>query len=315
MQQAAEWFALLSSGNATDADRLRWQSWLAAAPAHQQAWSYVDAVSQDMAQLQKAVNQDVVSDKLIDAHQRISQRRKLLSLAAFIGLGSISWAVWRHTGLQGKVTAWHADHHTATGTIHALTLPDASQVWLNTASAINIDYSAGLRRIELVQGEVLIATAADAVNRPFVVDTLHGRMQALGTRFSVRLLNEQTRLTVFESAVRVHPAQASDSRLVQSGQQVHFNDQTILAAASALPDGDSWANGVLQAHRMTLAELVAELRRYYRGHIGLADEIAHLRVVGSFRLDDVPRSLQVLETVLPVRVQQTLPWWISIEAD
>lgn len=314
MQQAAEWFALLCSGVATDADRQRWQRWRAESALHEQAWCYVDAISQDMAQLQSAVDPDVLSGQLIGAHQRIHRRRALLRVAAFLGVGSVGWATWRHAGLQDMVMAWRADHRTAVGAIQALTLPDASRLWLNTASAINVDYSAGLRRLELVQGEVLIATAADAAGRPFVVDTLHGRMQALGTRFSVRLMGAQTRLTVFESAVKVQPQAATEAIVVRSGEQIEFDGQAVGARLSASLDGDSWARGMLQAHQMTLIELVAELRRYHRGYIGVAQEVAQLRVVGSFKLDDVPRSLQVLETVLPVRVRQTLPGWLSIEA-
>lgn len=74
-------------------------------------------------------------------------------------------------------------------------MPDGTRVWLNTATAFNEDYRADQHRLPLLRGEILIETAADA-RRPFFVDTPHGQMQALGTRFTVRLDERQTLLAV-----------------------------------------------------------------------------------------------------------------------
>lgn len=315
MQQAAQWFAILSSGSATERDRMRWQAWLAASATHQQAWRYVDAVSQDVAQLQASANPEVLSHQMIGVQTRMHRRRTLLGLAALLGLGGISWATWRYAGVQGMLMAWQADYHTSTGVVESIVLPDGGQLWLNTASAVNVDYGIELRRIALLRGELWVATQQDPAERPFVVDTVHGRMQALGTRFSVQLLEGTTQLTVFEGAVQIQPADTGKAQalIVQSGEQAEFDAQRILSHGAALPGSDSWMRGVLQANQLSLADLLVQLRRYYRGHIGLADEVAHLQVVGSFQLDDIPRALQVLEVALPVRVSRTLPWWISID--
>jgi transmembrane sensor len=36
-------------------------------------------------------------------------------------------------------------------------------------------------------------------------------------------------------------------------------------------------------------------------------------VFGSYPLNDVNRALDMLASVLPIRLQRTLPWWISLE--
>jgi len=65
---------------------------------------------------------------------------------------------------------------------------------------------------------------------------------------------------------------------------------------------------------MSLGEVVKELRRYRNGYLGIAPEVAHLRVFGSFPLRDTDNTLSMLASALPIRIQRTLPWWVSIEA-
>lgn len=65
---------------------------------------------------------------------------------------------------------------------------------------------------------------------------------------------------------------------------------------------------------MTLDDVVQELRRYRGGYLGIAPEVAGLRVFGSFPLRDTDDTLTMLASALPIRIQRTLPWWVSIEA-
>ncbi len=64
---------------------------------------------------------------------------------------------------------------------------------------------------------------------------------------------------------------------------------------------------------MTLQELIAELNRYQHGYIHISDEIAQLKVYGSFPLSDPDRVLAMLTRVLPIQVRQVFPGWIKLE--
>ncbi|MDP0978008.1 FecR family protein, partial [Klebsiella pneumoniae] len=68
---------------------------------------------------------------------------------------------------------WTADQHTAIGEQRHLTLPDGTRLLINTDSSLNIAFSEHVRRIELLQGEVMITTAKDPApaHRPFIVQT------------------------------------------------------------------------------------------------------------------------------------------------
>lgn len=313
MQQAAEWYALLKSEEITKSEKARWHAWLNDSPEHRLAWDYVESVSSRFMPIRSTVDPRRTAAGLQNANARLLKRRQvLLGMAGLAGSGLLGLFAWQHTTLPSMVSAWQADYHTATGEIRDIVLADGTRVWLNTASAINQRYSSYERRLELVMGEILIDTASDA-SRPFFVDTPQGRLQALGTRFSVRFDEERTFLAVYEGAVKACN-HTGNHIVLPAGQQIHFSTNAFGKAQQADVARQAWSQGILVAQDIALRDVVEELRRYHSGHIGLAPEVANLRVFGNFSLRDTDKTLDMLANVLPVRIQRTLPWWVSIEA-
>lgn len=312
MEQAAEWYALLACGEATDRDRDRWQAWLDDDAEHLTAWRYVESISSRFDPVRAMPSARRAVDGVRTAHAHALHRRRMLSGLGALACFGVGWAAWRHTALPGVVLAQRSDHRTAIGERRALTLPDGTRVWLNTATALDQDYSATLRRLRLVAGEILVDTAPDA-GRPLVVDTPQGRLTALGTRFLVHEAGEAVLLAVHEGAVQIR-TRAGATTILQAGQRTRYTAAAIDAAAPADPTGEAWTRGMLIANGLSLGEVVEELRRYRRGHIGLAPEVAGLRVSGGVSLDDTDQALALLASVLPIRIHRRFSWWVSIEA-
>lgn len=313
LESAANWFAILRSDQACAADHLAWQAWLKQSDAHARAWSYIEAVSQRFDPLRGTGHQAAVAG-LGAARREGSRRRQVLAgLVGMLGLGIAGGMGWRHSVLPETITAWGADYRTAVGEQREVTLADGSHVWLNTRSALRVDYQADSRLLELSVGEILVQTARDADRRPFYVSTRHGRMQALGTRFSVWHDNMRTRLDVFESKVEIRNV-AGAVRQVSAGESVEFTAHGISAPVPAERSREAWRRGMVVADNIPLQALVEDLARYQHGHISVAPEVAGLIVMGVFPANDVDRAFSMLENTLPIRVRRTLPWWLKVEA-
>ncbi len=315
MQQAADWYALLISGEETANDRARWKAWLVTNPEHRQAWSYVETVSQRvLAPLKDTTDPHLTAENLHSANTRTWRRRHVLtSVAVATSAGALGWMSWR-SSLGPMVLALSADHRTGVGEIREIELPDGTRVWLNTASAFNQHYNTDFRRLRLLAGEFLIDTAADGAKRPFIVETPEGWLRALGTRFTVRREDEQTVLAVYQGAVEVRTAASGDVKTIPSGQQTRFSAQGIRPLTSADQSSAAWSRGDLVALDTPLIEVVEELRRYTRQHIGVDPSFAQQRVFGSFPLHDVNTTLNLLADAANLRVRRTLPWWVTLEA-
>nr|WED67982.1 FecR domain-containing protein [Pectobacterium colocasium] len=310
LQQASQWYAQLCDREPGDEHYHHWQRWMDESEEHRHAWEFVLTVSQRFQPL-RGDGQQPALDTLL--HKPASMtRRRALKLAALLSTGTLlSWLTYRHTPLKDSLLAMTANHHSAVGEIKSLTLPDNTRLWLNTASAIDILYSDQRREIALLTGDILIETAADA--RPFFVTTAQGRMQALGTRFSVAQEPEATTLTVYQHAVDASARYASAARRVNAGYHLRFNAD---GQGNILPNQQNdadWSHGRLQADNMPLGEVVAQLSRYRHGYLACQPAIADLRVMGTFPLTDTDMALNMLAQAFPVRIHRRFPWWVTVE--
>lgn len=316
LEQAAEWFAVLDSGEATATDHSRWETWLAESAEHREAWSYVERISRRFEPIKASPERRTALTVYRQAGSTLLRRRRaLLSIAAFAGSGLLGWATWRHTLLPDMTRSWMADYRTGTGEVSEIALSDGTRVWLNAISAFNQDYRPDQRRLHLLRGEILIDTATDPLQRPFYVETPQGQLRALGTRFTVRLNETETFVAVYEGAIEVHTVATRATAIIPAGRQTRFTGTSLAAIESADPAREAWTRGLLVARNIPLSEVVRELRRYHHGYLGLAPEVADLRVFGGYPVNDPDRTLAMLESVMPIRVRRTLPWWVSIEPE
>jgi transmembrane sensor len=318
LQQAAEWFALLRSDDITEVDRINWKKWLSDSVEHRRAWERVESVSHQFDAFTPQQEQTAAINALNVASRANKQRRRALKMLSLIcTVGAVAWTASQMTPVQQAWLAYSSDYSTAVGQTRDVTLADGTQVWLNTASALNVRFQPDLRRLALRSGEILIETAVDQIvpPRPFVVDTSQGRLRAIGTRFTVRQLDNMTHLSVFAGAVEITPAQAStSSQIIEAGQQVLFSASGIEKPDAVDPAREAWAKGVIFADNLTLAEFITELSRYHQGYLACSPEVAELRVVGAYPLHDLNKIFTMLETALPVKVKTTFSWWVSVQA-
>ncbi|AOJ03723.1 MULTISPECIES: FecR domain-containing protein [Burkholderia] len=316
LEQAANWYALLYADGGSGEHRKAWAEWLAERPEHRRAWAHIEAVSRRFEPLRGeslAERNAAAAAVHVSATRAASRRHVLGSLAALAGTGLAGWLAWRFTALPDRLIAWRPDYRTGVGERRDVQLADGTRVWLNTDSAFDVHYDDTKRLLTLTMGEILIDTAKDGQERPFFVDTPNGRMQALGTRFTVRQSGTHTLLAVFKGRVEIRNL-AGHAEIVAAGQQRQFTADAISSPERADPAREAWSRGVILADDVTLDALIAELDRYQHGHIGVDPEVAGIRVVGRFPADDPDRMLSMLERDLPIRVRRTLPWWVTIEA-
>lgn len=311
---AVAWLVHLWSGQATEASRAEWQRWRAADPLHEQAWHRIESTDTHWRDGPARLGAAQAVAALAGAQRAAGRRRALRGMTALAVTGMAVWAGREQIAARG----WLAEVRTATGEQRRLQLPDGTQLLLNTATALDVDFSGSLRRLRLHAGELLIATAPDPQEpqRPFVVDTPAGRAHALGTRFTVRHdangpAAHATRVEVFDGAVELRGA-AGPALRIDAGQAARLADGAKVAQPLPPPAAPAWVDGVLVASDMRLDAFVDELRRYRPGVIQLAPEVAALRLSGVFPLADTDRILQALVQVLPVQVHVPLRYWARI---
>ncbi|MCL5425397.1 MAG: FecR domain-containing protein [Gammaproteobacteria bacterium] len=318
LAEAAKWFAEWQAGEMSAAQRQRWQAWRDANDTHRWAWQQVEGVSRRFTDNLAQAERQTADSVLSLARQRRRGRRHLFGgLASLALVGVLTAGLWLSTPLPKLVQQWSADYHTAKGEISRIVLEDGTQVWLGSASALNIEYDQERRRLALVAGEVLIVTG-DNDQRPFYLDSLSARLTPLGTRFSVGEHSSGELLAVFEGAVAIQTLgegqHGGQRQVVNAGQQAYYSTERIGEFMPAEGRREAWISGILMAESMSLAAFFHELSRHHHGRLEVDPAVADLTLLGAFPLKDLERTLDMVETTLPVKVRRVMPWWIKVEA-
>ena len=305
LEAAARWYVDLRTEVPDAAIREAHRRWLECDPRHVQAWERLNRLQDKLGQ----VAPGIARPTLTSARAKRRDVLKVLSIAlAAGGAGSLAWNTTPLPTLM-------ADQRTATGERRRVRLDDGSLVRLNTATAVDIRYSASLREIHLLSGEIQIETAPDQQARPFIVHTPSGSIRALGTRFVVRYDAQRTRVSVQEHAVEVRSANSLGPAVrVDAGQQLDFDSNDTGTAQRSSPQVDAWTRDMLVIDDWRLEDFITELQRYRPGHLGCAPAVADLRISGAFHLGSSDAILDNLTSTLPVRLRRFSRYWTRVEA-
>jgi len=310
LDEAADWLMELHGGNASDADRAACARWQQRSPEHSRAWARAERLLEKLGALPAPLTMQV-----LDRPQSPSRRRTLGKLAALLATLPAGWLGWRTFQREGLL----ADYRTATGEQRELRLDDGSLLTMNTASALDLRFSASERLVHLHAGEILVRTGHDKTRGPLRIRTAQGHIDAHDTLFSVRQVQDQTRVAVFEGAAGIKPVAGENDgdQTLGAGQQVSFSADRIGRISRAdIASSAAWVQGMLLADDMPLSELTAELARYRHGVVECDETVARLRITGAFPIDGMAgtdRSLAMLAATYPVQAELRLGGlWVSL---
>ncbi|AEO76019.1 TPA: FecR family protein [Pseudomonas aeruginosa] len=195
---------------------------------------------------------------------------------------------------------------TAIGERRDVTLADGSQLLLDSGSQIEVSWHPLSRRVALRAGQVLFEVSP-ARYRPFVVSAGSTDIRVLGTRFNVRRLDDDVRVTLERGRVEVGTSATAQAPVVLlPGQQVDaIGGQLMPLAKVDAATAMAWKDDRLVFERTPLGEAVALLRHYRKAPILLDDpSLASLRLTGVFAAHNADRLLDLLPSILPVAVSR-----------
>jgi transmembrane sensor len=293
---AAHWLALLESGEATDADQARLQTWRSSHSSHEHAWQKAQLLRQRFCELPPALAMATLDRP--DPARRAALKR-MLGVAALV---PAAWLISRQLPLD----VWRADLHTGTGERQKMPLADGSSLQLNTDSAVNVDLAA--RQLILVRGEIALRVSGSA---PLTIRAPFGRIKVSGSEVCVRLDERACQVSVVSGTVQLQPLQGPELAL-RAGQRISLQASgagPIGAFDAMLPD---WRSGVLMAQNQPLGDFLRELGRYRSGMLRWDPALENLRVTGSFRLDNTDRVLALLAASLPLDVHSRTRYWVTL---
>jgi transmembrane sensor len=208
------------------------------------------------------------------------------------------------------------------------TLTDGSRVSLDAATQLGVDFTQERRHLVLKGGRAKFDVAKNAL-RPFSVDAGDKTIVAMGTSFSVELLNHQVRVVLYDGRISVldraspaTPASAAEQATATAGQLLapgHILVASDQGPAREIPIPDtarslSWEGGLLAFDDEPLSTAIERINRYTDKHIRIADPaVGELKVSGLFAAGDIQAFLEGIHAAFPVQVRD-VPNGIELQA-
>ncbi|WP_313453059.1 FecR family protein [Pseudomonas rhodesiae] len=310
-EQAAEWLLHLHEGELNEPQRQAFERWKQQGPHHAAAAARMEAVIVRMQALRgkKNLAKAALNAAFAQPRNRRSKNAvRALVLACSLAIPTAALLVSPYP------QQWMADVRNGPGQWQTLQLADGSTLAFNGVSAVNLHFDGEQRRIDLLQGEILVEVAHDST-RPFVVQTPQGTLRARGTRFVVKRDGDVTVLSMLESRVAAHSADGEQTLEVDAGSRalMRSNDVRLSGTVDPASINEAWRRHQLVVENRPLPEVLDEIARHRAGRVQFdRHALQGIRVSAVIPLDDSDHALQLLAQTLPIRAQAFTPWLIVV---
>lgn len=320
-REAARWLMLLAERRLDPAEAARFEAWLRERPDHEAAFRRLEAAWCNLPHMSGVPELDAlmrpslyerVAGGLYGLSARLMRRgsRRAGGFMAGALVLAVACLCFALLGPQagGPLPPQSPDYTTQIAELRDLVLEDGSQVTLGAASAMDVVFTPGERRVVLSRGEAFFEVTKDA-SRPFIVETPDAVVRVLGTRFDVRLGSDRVRVAVSEGKVEVlqpplptAPLRDEDVRhVLLAGQSVVTAKagkvEPVLPVEAATVA--AWREGQLVYVDAPLSEIIADINRYSRSEIILADPaLGEIRYTAAFNATEAESMLGMIRASL-----------------
>jgi transmembrane sensor len=309
VDEAMDWRLRHEEGDPSPAEREAFAAWLAQSPRHREAYDGLERFWRATETLDRHAGYAAMLRQTEAAVGRGRTTRRALAAsiaAAVVGIGGLGF----YYQVAPKPLA-NQSFRTAVGQQATVTLPDGSQVTLNTDTVLRTRADEDRRLVYLDKGQAYFKVAKDR-RHPFVVAAAGRTVTAVGTAFDVRVDHGELKVVLVEGKVRVEAAnrpqpgkpstsmgarKAPMATDMSAGSELVARDDTEWRLAPTDVDQEtSWLKGQLVFADAPLGEVVGEMNRYSTRKIEIADPaLATRRVGGNFSPGDVQGFARILQ--------------------
>ncbi|MFZ0501176.1 MAG: FecR domain-containing protein [Steroidobacteraceae bacterium] len=314
--EAADWLVRHGDSALTQEERAAFDAWAASDPRRSRTFAAMSRTWRDAADLKHLAHLADAgpSGRASQAFRAITSR---LSVPRSIAFAAVAVAVLAVVG--SLLSALLGSHETGVGQTRVLSLADGSTVVLGAKSRVVVRFTDRERLVRLTAGEALFEVRHNPA-RPFVVDAGDAVIWDVGTRFDVNRAGASVRVAVLEGEVEVRERSAPTAHVIKVVQFLRAGDGLEAVEGQAEVNlvrlgsftvrpvepvaVTAWRDGRLVYENARLADVVADVNRYYAPGVTLDSTSADLRVTASFRTNEIPAFLNTLDSALPVKIQR-----------
>jgi transmembrane sensor len=183
-----------------------------------------------------------------------------------------------------------------------LSLPDGSQVWLNSGSTLTFGTTFGKERSVLLEGEAFFKVIKK--DAPFIVSTSMGKVRVAGTAFNVKTISGENlfETTVEKGEVIVTQNHTQIPVSLTSGQQARLHNGQMDLTKVETELYTSWKEGKIIFRKEFLPAVAKRLEYWYNVKIELADDprLQKIHYTGTLEMESFSEVMELLKITAPI---------------
>jgi transmembrane sensor len=301
--EALDWFLRLQDEGDDPATQAEFEQWIAGDLRRQEAFERLQRMHA-MPSLRKATERDAARlNTIADSRLKPEIRPSIARLRprpwpwtwgiAAAAAVLVAVAVLQEPSL---LLRWQSDYLTTAGELRRVRLPDGSQMTLNTASAVALDFNGGRRQVKLLAGEAFFDVQT-VTAQPFTVAGPYTEVEVRGTAFAVRTNDNRDTVVLERGIVDVRRLMDRLDRVtLKPGEMVIATASRISAVTPVDVNASlAWLQGRIVFRDQPFDKALAELRRYYGGNVILAtSRFSGTMVSGNYSVSDPQAAIRTL---------------------
>jgi transmembrane sensor len=294
---SADWDKLARhvAGELSPAESEEMRKWLDANPQEARAIAALEAATKQLGPSRPVDVEAGLSRVKQRLHPPTPWRTYITGLAA---AAALVVTVGRIANISSPTLPEARTFATTVGARDSVVLADGSRILLGPASNVTVRG----RDVELTGEAFFVVTHDEA--RPFTVRTGGTVIRDIGTEFSVHSDGQGVRVVVSEGSVQL--SNPKDSVVLAQGDVGVVDSGRVSASrGAATPDDLAWTRGRLVFRNASVAELGADLRRWYGVELRVTDSaLLRRHFTGSFVDEPASRVVDVIALALGARADR-----------
>ncbi|EPL9570414.1 FecR family protein [Providencia rettgeri] len=187
------------------------------------------------------------------------------------------------------------DYQAKIGEVQHITLPDGSQVDLDSGAQLQLAFDGQYRQVNLLQGRAYFSVApiTGSELRPFQVKAKNGVTQALGTEFVIDTEGDHVDVSVYQHSVKISLLSGQE-QVVKAGQFTQYQRQISPTMPIAKQNSEGWREGQITFQQQTLSEIAAKISRYHKKKIIILASDSEEKLSGVLQINTLESGLKHL---------------------
>lgn len=176
-------------------------------------------------------------------------------------------------------------------------LPDGSKIMLQNGASLDYAGVTDQERRVVLEGNGYFEVISD-LNKPFIVETVAGDVEVVGTKFQIKTVGDKIEVYVREGHVKYNYNNKQID--LYKGDIIRYEEESLIKHSLKESNYLSWVDGQLEFDNSSLDEVFKDIRRHFNVDVNVPAESKYTscKITSNFSKQSLQQILEELKIIV-----------------